>query len=305
MSFIVELPLSEYNKGAFAQFDPAAKFTRGNALAMAWMSQLAYETRLPDKIRAIGEVWQLDEIHIVEQPAKSTLPLSDTRGMIASKGEARIIAFAGTDPLHLLNWVSDFYLGQRTAEAHAGFVDAAAAVWPQVGAAIEGCVQEKRPLFVTGHSLGAAIALATVDRARREKGLDRAQVFIFGAPRVGRADFVARYNAAFGLTTYRLVHGRDIVATVPPSELGFHHVGRYLSCESGAKFDATRLLAGSDSDEPFSGDGFFDGVADRLRHLFGTPSSTSRADALGRLTLLLSPSIGDHLPDRYYTALTL
>src|SRR5215475_5786602 len=100
MSFVVELPLSEYNKDAFAQFDPTAAFQPGNALAMAWMSQLAYETRLPDKMR----------------------------GIIARKGEALIIAFAGTDPLNLLNWVSDFYLGQRTADAHAGFRDAAAAV---------------------------------------------------------------------------------------------------------------------------------------------------------------------------------
>jgi len=31
-------------------------------LAMAWMSQLAYETRLPDKIRAIGALYGLVEI---------------------------------------------------------------------------------------------------------------------------------------------------------------------------------------------------------------------------------------------------
>jgi hypothetical protein len=304
MSFVVELPQSEYGKDAFAQFEPAAGFRPGNALAMAWISQLAYETHLPDKIRAIGALWQLGEVRIVQQRAKGPLPLSDTRGIITNKDEALILAFAGTDPLNLLNWVSNFYLGQPTAEAHAGFVDAAAAVWPQISAAIDKCIQERRPLFVTGHSLGAAIALATVDRARGEKGLDTAQVFIFGAPRVGRADFVARYNAAFGPTTYRLVHGRDIVPTVPPSELGFRHVGRYLSCGTGTKFDLTKLLAGPDSDEPSSGNGFFSGVADRFRHLFGTPSPTSRADTLGKLTLLLAPSIGDHLPDRYYTALT-
>jgi triacylglycerol lipase len=304
MSFAVELPQSEYNKAAFAHFEPAAGFRPGNALAMAWISQLAYETHLPDKIRAIGALWQLGEVRIVQQRGKGPLPLSDTRGIITNKDEALILAFAGTDPLNLLNWVSNFYLGQPTAEAHAGFVDAAAAVWPQIGAAIDMCIQERRPLFVTGHSLGAAIALATVDRARGEKGLDTAQVFVFGAPRVGRGDFVARYNAAFGPTTYRLVHGRDIVATVPPSELGFRHVGRYLSCGTGTKFDLTKLPAGPDSDEPCSGNGFFSGVADRMRHLFGTPSPTSRADALGKLTLLLAPSIGDHLPDRYYTALT-
>ncbi len=91
-------------------------------------------------------------------------------------------------------------------------------------------MEEKSPLFVTGHSLGAASALATGTGHDAKKGLDSAQVFVFGAPRVGQAEFVAKYNAAFGLTTYRLVHGA--------------------------------------------------------------------------LTLLLAPSIGDHLPDRYYTALT-
>jgi len=304
MSFLVELPQDEYNLNAFARFAPTGGFDNDTALAMAWMSQLAYETRLPDKIRAISASFGLSEVRILQQPVKSTLPLSDTRGIIANKDNALIIAFAGTDPLKLLNWVSDFYLGQPSADVHEGFQDAAAAVWPVVGAAIQRCMEERRPLFVTGHSLGAAIALATVDRARREKGLDSAQVFVFGAPRVGRADFVADYNAAFGSTTYRLVHGRDIVATVPPTELGFRHVGRFLNCESGGKFNSKQLLATSDSDEPSSGDDFFSGVADRLQNLLGSLSPTSRVDALGRLTLLLAPSIGDHLPDRYYTALT-
>src|SRR5262249_19071862 len=84
MSFLVELPQSEYNPDAFKQFDPAAAFSKGNALAMAWISQLAYETRLPDKIRAIGALWDLADISIVQQPAKSTLPLSDTRAVMAS-----------------------------------------------------------------------------------------------------------------------------------------------------------------------------------------------------------------------------
>ncbi len=115
MSFLVELPASEYNRNAFAQFAPTGGFGMGTALAMAWMSQLAYETRLPDKIRGIGALFGLVEISILQQPAKSTLPLSDTRGIIANKDNALIIAFAGTDPLNLLNWVSDFYLGRPRA----------------------------------------------------------------------------------------------------------------------------------------------------------------------------------------------
>ncbi len=303
MSFLVELPQSEYDRNAFAQFAPRGGFTSGNALAMAWMSQLAYETRLPDKIEAIGKIWGLaDHPKILRQPVKSTLPLSDTRGIIAGKDEAVIIAFAGTDPLNLLNWVSDFYLGRPDADVHEGFQDAAAAVWPDVEAAIERCMAAQRPLFVAGHSLGAAIALVTAERAQREKGLAAAQVFVFGAPRVGRPDFCASYP--FGSTTYRLVHGNDIVPTVPPAEFGFHHVGRYLRCDSGAKFNLMQLPDAADSDEPSSGSDFFSGIASRLRGLVGAPSATSRADVLGMLSLLLAPSIGDHLPDRYIAALT-
>jgi Lipase (class 3) len=309
MSILVELPLDQYNRHAFANFSADAGFNQGNALAMAWMSQLAYETGQPDKIPQIADRLQLDRVDIVREPAKSTLPMSDTRGVIASKGDALLIAFAGTDPLNLLNWVSNFSPGRLSADAHEGFVDAAAAVWERVGAAIEQGVKDRRRLFVTGHSLGAAIALATLDHALSVKLIDKtrgddAQVFVFGAPRVGRKDFVTRYDEAFGETTYRLVHGKDIVPTVPPSELGFHHVGRFLRCESGAKFDVMQLSAGFDSDEPVSGEDLISGVLDRVRNLFGLPSSTSRPDLLGRATVALPPSIGDHLPDRYYTALT-
>ena len=309
MSILVELPLGQYNKDAFRNFSPDAGGTPGNALAMIWMSQLAYETGQPQKIPDIAKRLQLDHVDIVREPAKSTLPMSDTRGVIASKGNALIIAFAGSDPLNLLNWLSDFSPGRRAADAHEGFVDAAAAVWDRVGPVIKQGIQDHRRLFVTGHSLGAAIALATMDHALSEKLIDveqgqTAQVFVFGAPRVGRADFVARYNKAFGPTTYRFVHGKDLVATVPPSELGFHHVGRFLGCVRNTKFDLTELSAGFDSDEPSNGEDFVGGVLDRLQNLFGTPSSTTRRDLLGMATALLSPSIGDHLPDRYYTALS-
>jgi hypothetical protein len=200
--------------------------------------------------------------------------------------------------------ICDFYLGRPNADAHEGFVDAAAAVWSELEGAIQTSIDERRPLFVTGHSLGAAIALATIDRAQIEKKLSAAEVFLFGSPRFGRADFVARYKDAFGSTTYRLVYGRDIVPTVPPSELKFHHVGRFLHCQEGTKFEEKELSSLFDSDEPTVGHNFFSGIDERLRGFLGFWSTSSRSDPLGQLSQLLAPSIGDHLPDRYYNALT-
>lgn len=306
MSILVELPEDQYAPDAFVDFAPRTGFNIGTARAMAWMAQLAYETRWPDKIDQVGgDMWGLVDMRLLRQPAKTTLPLSSTHGILATKDEALIVAFAGTDPANLLNWISDFYLGLPSADAHQGFVDAAGAVWEDVGTAIEACVTGNRPLFVVGHSLGAAIALATVDRARAEKRLAQAEVYVFGSPRIGKTDFGERYNASFGATTYRFVHGTDIVPTVPPSDLGFHHVGRLLQCGRGQKFERERLLDRFDSDEPLLGNDAVSSIVAEARNLFAGPlSPTSRIDILGRLFGLLAPGIGDHLPDRYYSALT-
>jgi len=55
--------------------------------------------------------------------------------------------------------------------------------------------------------------------------------FTPGMPRAGGSPFQASYNAnAKGPVTYRLVHGLDVVASIPMSAIGFRHVGRMLQC---------------------------------------------------------------------------
>src|SRR5205085_8530339 len=54
MSFLVRLPEETYRDDAFARFKAdAADFTLGNAQAMMWLAQLAYETDDPQKIKRI------------------------------------------------------------------------------------------------------------------------------------------------------------------------------------------------------------------------------------------------------------
>lgn len=303
MSVLVELPEEQYIAKAFDMFAPRTGFSLGNARAMAWISQLAYETRLPEKITRISGKWGFDDVRCFQQPAKTTLPMSSTHGIMGFRGEATIIAFAGTDPLNLLDWVSDFYLGRLGQDAHQGFVDAAAAVWDEVGDVVGKSIAEQRALFITGHSLGAAIALVTADRARKERKLDHVEIYVFGSPRVWQADFAKSFIDAFGATTYRLVYGQDVVATVPPTALGFQHVGRLLQCARGAKFNSAQVLERNDSDDPMFGVGSLAQLPDRLQLLLVGLSPSTRTDLLGQISQLLLPLIGDHLPDRYYTAL--
>jgi hypothetical protein len=97
MSFLVELPQSEFNPDAFARFAPTGGFNNDNALAMAWMSQLAYETRLPDKIRAISRLWELADVRILRQAVNnSPLPLSTHAG--SSPAGAKLSSSRSREP---------------------------------------------------------------------------------------------------------------------------------------------------------------------------------------------------------------
>src|SRR5262245_29705485 len=133
MSILVERKETDYEVMSFAEARLEPGFAIATAYAMAWMSQLAYETADEEKVKRIAHKWTIESIEILHKPALSTLPLANTHGVIARKARRCIIAFAGTDPADLLNWITDFYLGNWRSDIHAGFQDAADAVWKQVG----------------------------------------------------------------------------------------------------------------------------------------------------------------------------
>jgi triacylglycerol lipase len=306
MTSFVEIHLEEYDKDAFKRFDPSiSDFTIENARALMWFSQLAYETHRPRTVNAVGlSEWEFAAIERFALEKISLHGSFETCGLIGQRPGAVILAFAGTDPGIWQNLVTDFtLLPQAGSDVHDGFRLAAAAAEPQVSRAVELCRQSGNPLFITGHSLGAALAALAALRASNA-GLPPRAVYTFGMPRVGGPQFGLNYGE-LGKVTYRLVHGIDLVARVPPSPLGFHHVGHLLQCAAGAKFDKTRLTPGTDSDDPpFSGE-LKNIIARALENiLVGNILSPHGPGRLGAFFQFLPPEIRDHLQDSYWKALT-
>jgi len=304
MSILVELPERLYPPDAFAKFAPVAPYNLGTARAMAWMSQLAYETRHPDKIELICGRWELKRPRIIANDANGDPELLQlrTRGVIVTGPGATIIAFAGTDPLVPANWISDFDVGFKVTPGrmHHGFDKAFDAVSAQITEAL--AERGAEPLLITGHSMGAALAVIAADHFLSEKNVRATAVYAFGMPRVGGEDFAVRYNETLGATTYRLVHGDDIVATVPPSRLGFRHVGRLIRCARGSRF-AAEPPAAEFCDEPKFVGALMGGLQQGIRDLLALqPQPAFRDDSLGQMSRFLLPHIGDHLPDRYWHA---
>ena len=307
MTSYVEIASDEYDPQAFGGFAPtAAGFELGNARALMWFSQLAYETHRPLTIEAVGrKKWEFASVTPFIRQNVSLDGSFETCGLIGERDGAVILAFAGTDPGIWQNLVSDFTPVPRDgSDTHDGFRVAAAAVQPEIDRAVQLCRQSGKPLFITGHSLGAALAALAALRASKA-GVAPTAVYTFGMPRVGGPQFVASY-ASLSKVTYRLVHGIDLVTRVPPSSLGgFHHVGHLLQCAAGAKFDKARLLATADSDDPPFSAELKNVLARAFQNiLVGNILSPQGPGALGAAFRFLPPEIRDHLQDSYWKALT-
>jgi predicted lipase len=84
------------------------------------------------------------------------------------------------------------------------------------------------PLYVTGHSLGAALATVCTQRLEHHLKIREmiAACYTFGSPRVGDQ----HYDIEFKSPIYRVVNTTDIVTIIPMLAMGYVHIGdiRYL-----------------------------------------------------------------------------
>ena len=112
------------------------------------------------------------------------------------------------------------------AAVHAGFATAYASVAARVLRAIIRLRQiSARPVFLTGHSLGGALATICALDVWIKLRVSRRNILVstFGAPRVGNSQFARVYNSTIALH-WRVVLGPDLVTNLP--KFSYQHVGK-------------------------------------------------------------------------------
>lgn len=152
-------------------------------------------------------------------------------------GSEVIIAFRGTVPYNgtdaatqqrsLEDWLNDANFAPQTdpelGQVHKGFRDSFYNLWPAIAKQIQvwqaaGKLGPQVNVYLTGHSKGGALAMLGALKLRADKLLPVTEVDTFGAPRVGGADFAARY-AAQGINGYRYENQDDVVPHVPLDQM--------------------------------------------------------------------------------------
>ena len=82
-----------------------------------------------------------------------------------------------------------------------------------------------QPLWITGHSLGGALATLAAARFALEMDKPVRGIYTFGQPRVGDREFARIFDAELKQRFFRFVNNSDIVTRIPTRELFFSHVG--------------------------------------------------------------------------------
>jgi triacylglycerol lipase len=124
---------------------------------------------------------------------------------------------------------TDFAAAGVGARFHRGFLDALEEIWQPFFAAVDGEFSKKeRPVFVTGHSLGGALALVAAWRLQRQM-IPVHQVYTFGAPMIGNAAAAEAYAKEFPSKIFRYVDELDLVPLLPTVSLLSNEYGHCLT----------------------------------------------------------------------------
>jgi triacylglycerol lipase len=142
-------------------------------------------------------------------------------GFVGFLNHVTVVAFRGTQSVGNCLTDAETPLVARAeypGRVHLGFSDAVSTVWPDVQRLL-GAPAHATPLWVTGHSLGGAMAtLASVRLA--DEGYTVRAVYTYGSPRVGDRTFRDKYT----LANYRFVNDDDLVPHMPFRPC-YKHVG--------------------------------------------------------------------------------
>jgi len=167
----------------------------------------------------------------VQQAKFFNNPQTDVFGYVAydTSLSAVVLAFRGT--VDLENWISNLNFSTMTpfpnnpnVQVHGGFYSDFLSVSKQAFSIVQSFLNQFQTstLYVTGHSLGAALGQLAAISWKLANPSITTNVYAFGTPRTGDSPFSTYYANTLD-SYFRVSHWQDIVVHLPTQFLGFWH----------------------------------------------------------------------------------
>lgn len=218
---------------AFGPFQPfRTRYTPANALCMARLAKAVYISRADGSVDADGILQALNHAGTSAFQNVEGFDESSSQACVISHEDFVAAVFRGTD--ELADWLDNLNvkpIAGPFGKVHTGFYRALMDVWPRMRQKIRDVRKDdspRRPLWLTGHSLGGALATIAASTL-----VDDDEPFFgayaFGAPRCGDKEFARLYRIEGAQPrTFRFQNNSDIVTRVPARMMGYRHVGELV-----------------------------------------------------------------------------
>ncbi|RFC41545.1 MAG: N-acetyl-anhydromuramyl-L-alanine amidase AmpD, partial [Verrucomicrobia bacterium] len=152
---------------------------------------------------------------------------ADTQVIVASDASRVVVAYRGSKELG--DWLGNLEFLQQEqltlGRVHRGFSQAFAVVREALFTTLTDHDPESRKeLWLTGHSLGGALALLTAAELPNPGRITG--IYTFGQPRAGLTDFQTKVDEVFVGRYFRFVNFDDVVPRIPPGD--YVHAGHLI-----------------------------------------------------------------------------
>lgn len=217
-------------------FNPVAvKVDLANALWLSRVSEAVYQPNDTGLLTKLGGAF--DVVH-----AELDTTHGNTQFAILARSDVVILAFRGTEKT-VEDWMGNLKSRPfapkwaQVGKVHTGFHDALEVVspkdttvlWHRLMAALRPALASGRPLWITGHSLGGALAALAAHRLAAEEKIRVAGLCTVGQPRCGDEAFCKELGGLLIGRYWRVVNHRDPVPRVPGAvPHGYAHAGTLL-----------------------------------------------------------------------------
>ena len=206
------------------QINPyTTRLNEGNAYHMALCSSVVYED---DEKSALAKL----KIEDSEYLSYNLVSIDTSQAALIEHDKFLCYAFRGTDEKG--DWLTNLNaIGAEEfagGKFHRGFVGSFSDVWASLNQIYwEKRREKKRPIFITGHSLGGA--LATICAAYfNYKDWPYMGLYTFGSPRCVEKHTARIFNMECRERAFRFQNSSDIVTRMPSRVLGYSHIGMNL-----------------------------------------------------------------------------
>ncbi len=219
----------------------------GNLIGQAYLQFEAYKNdslwHLPPEYTLIQEIsyeragislfknnriFETEESSLFNKKSSPHLPI----GFCAKQKADIFLVFRGTTTIS--EWVRNINIQFTLApfpqfgQVHNGFLQSYS-IFRSVIADIFNQIDPRQNVYVSGHSLGAALATLAFTDISLSHHFKSSFIYTFASPRVGDNYFVSAYNRLFPNRSFRITNTSDIITSLPLPVPLFNMIGGYFS----------------------------------------------------------------------------